>query len=98
MPSQSGVKDRMKKFLGLATLFACAAMGVASAAGQTPVTTQASHMSSSMSGTLTAKQGKFYLNDDASHTTLEVRGAGLKQHVGHQVNLTGELTVNEAGS
>ena len=79
----------MKKML--LTLGALLAFGTCSfaTAAQQPAT---------MSGVLTSKNHKFFLTDDATRTTVEVRGEGLKKHVGQKVNLTGELTAGQSGS
>lgn len=88
----------MKKSPIMLALLACVSIGTMLAAEQTPASTQAGHASSTMSGTLTAKQGKFFLTDEATRSTVEVRGEGLKKYAGKQVNLTGELMTGSGGS
>ena len=88
----------MKMLFTLATLLACAALGVASA-GQSPASSnQVGQTSLKMSGTLTENEGKFFLTDDASRSTVEVRGPGLEKYAGEKVNLTGDLVPGATGS
>jgi hypothetical protein len=86
----------MKKLITMAILLACATLAVASAA-QSPAS-QAGQMTTSMSGSLTEKGGKFFLKDEASHSTVEVRGEGLQSYVGQNVNLTGQVVPGSTGS
>ena len=88
----------MKKLMTLAALLACATLQVASAARPPATSTQAGRTSSTMSGTLTEDKGKFFLTDEASKVTVEVRGEGLQQYAGQTVNLTGQLVPGSTGS
>jgi hypothetical protein len=78
--------------LALATLLACATITGSWAAGQASQTVNAGQASSSMSGTLTANSGKFFLTDDVTRVTVEVQGEGLSKYVGQKVNLSGSIT------
>lgn len=84
--------------LTLTALLAFGAHSVATAAARPSASAQAGQPSATMSGTLTSNAGKFFLTDDATRTTVEVRGEGLAKHLGQKVSLTGELTAGTAGS
>ena len=88
----------MKKYLSVLALLSCASIAVAAPAAQAPAPTQVGQTSSTMSGTLTSKQGKFFLMDEATRNTVEVRGEGLQKYAGQQVKVTGELVTGAVGS
>ncbi len=88
----------MKKLFTLAILLACATIGIASAARPPASSMQAGQTTSTVSGTLTESGGKFYVTDDATRTTFEVRGEGLQKYVGKKVDLTGQLVPGSTGS
>ena len=89
---------RMKKTMStLLALLTCGACLVITAAPGSPVVTQM-NATSSMSGTLTGKNGKFFLRDQVTRTMVEVRGQGLQKFVGSKVNVTGQLQARPSGS
>ncbi|HYP07125.1 MAG TPA: hypothetical protein VER03_12915 [Bryobacteraceae bacterium] len=88
----------MKKLFTLAALLACAAIGVASAARPPAASNHAGRISSTTTGTLTEKEGKFFLTDDTSHTRYEVRGEGLQKYAGQKVSIGGQVVPGSTGS
>ena len=50
-----------------------------------------------VSGKLTASNGKFFITDASTRAVLEVRGEGLKRYVGKNVRLAGRTTPAPAG-
>ncbi len=75
-----------------AALLVCSALAYATGAPRSPAPP------TTMSGTLTSKEGEFYLTDEASNSTVEVRGDGLQRYVGQKVNVTGQVTAGPEGS
>jgi hypothetical protein len=68
---------------GALTLPAAPKPPSASQAGQPDATT--------VSGKLTTKAGKFYVTDQTTHAATEIRGEGLAQWVGKNVQITGRV-------
>lgn len=73
----------------LAALLVCGALAITSAAPGQP---------SSMSGTLTVNSGKFFLTDEATRLTVEVRGADLRRYAGQKVSVKGVVSPGLADS
>ena len=44
---------------------------------------------SKLTGCVVSKDGRFFLTDETSNVTVELRGAGLAQQAGHKVEVTG---------
>ncbi len=44
---------------------------------------------SRLTGCVVSKDGRFFLTDETSNVTVELRGAGLVQHAGNKVEITG---------
>jgi len=42
-----------------------------------------------MSGTVVLKDGKYFLSDEKSHSTVELRGNAVKRYAGKRVTVTG---------
>jgi hypothetical protein len=42
-----------------------------------------------MSGTVVLKDGKYFLSDEKSHSTVELRGKAVKRYAGKRVSVTG---------
>ena len=42
-----------------------------------------------MSGTVVVKDGKYFLSDEKSHRTVELRGSAVKRYAGKRVTVTG---------
>ena len=78
--------------LKLAALLVCSALAYAAGAPRSPAS------STTMSGTLTSKDGEFYLTDEASNSTVEVRGEGLQKYVGQKISVTGQVSAGPEGS
>jgi hypothetical protein len=89
----------MKRLVStLLAVLACSVFAVAVAAPRPPASTQVGQTTTTVSGTLTAKGNKFYLSDEASGSTVEVRGAGLQKYVGSKITATGQMTPSPAGT
>jgi hypothetical protein len=67
------------------------------AAAPRPGSSQTGQSVTSLSGKLTARDGKFFMTDDVTKATVEVRGEGLQRWVGKNVRLTGQMTPAAAG-
>src|SRR5208283_2807077 len=78
--------------LKLVALLVCSALAIATGAPRSPAS------STTMSGTLTSKDGEFYLTDEASNSTVEVRGEGLEKYLGQKVSVTGQVSAGPEGS
>src|ERR1700691_1768891 len=78
--------------LKLAALLVCRALAFAAGAPRSPAS------STTMSGTLTSKDGEFYLTDEASNSAVEVRGEGLQKYVGQKVSVTGQVSAGPEGA
>jgi hypothetical protein len=83
--------------LTMAALLLSSVFALATAAARPP-SAQAGQASQTVSGTLTAKDGKFFLTDSATGITVEVRGEGLQKHAGQKVTATGVVAAGAAGS
>jgi hypothetical protein len=57
-----------------------------------------SQAESTMSGTLTSADGKFFLTDEATRTSVEVRGEGLEKYVGQRIRVSGQVAPGPAGA
>ena len=84
--------------LSTIALLLCSAFLPAAAAPRPGSSAQAGQPSAtSVSGKLTAKSGKFFVTDEATGKTIEVRGEGLQRWVGKNVQLTGQMNSPAAG-
>jgi len=82
----------MKKITLVAgALIACSALAVAVAAPEPPLSAPGGQAFSTMSGSLTAKDRKFFITDETTHLRMEVRGAMLRKFVGQKVSVVGQL-------
>ena len=71
---------------------------VASAAPRPPASVQSGNATLSVEGKLTGTGGKYFVTDEATNATVEVRGEGLQKYVGQRVSVTGQVTPGPAGS
>jgi hypothetical protein len=67
-------------------------MNAAPSQGQEARASPAATAPVKLSGIVTAKDGKYFLTDSTTNSTVELRGGDLKRFVGKQVTITGELT------
>lgn len=82
----------------LLVLLACGVWTLMEAAPRPPAATQIGEVSSTMSGTLIPRGGKFFLTDDTTRASVEVRGMGLQKYAGSKVKVTGVLSPGSGGS
>lgn len=82
----------------MAALLVCSVFAVAADVPPAPGSPPVGPDSTTLSGTLIAKGGMFFLSDEATGLTWEVRGPGLKKDAGHRVRLTGTVKLVAAGS
>lgn len=89
----------MKKLVStLAALLACGVFAMANEIPQGSTAPQIGQAAATMSGALKVESGKFFLTDEASGVTVEVRGERLQKYVGKSITVTGQVTPGPAGS
>ncbi|MDQ6665715.1 MAG: hypothetical protein M3Z23_15150 [Acidobacteriota bacterium] len=57
----------------------------------TPQDTAGATGASTMTGCLSQSDNAYYLTDETSNVTVELRGGSLSQHVGHRIQVTGSM-------
>src|SRR4051794_11938188 len=87
-----------RRVITVVALLVCSALAIVNAAPRRTGMSSWDETMSTMSGTLMAKDGKFFLTDESTHAMVEVRGEGLQKYVGKKVTVSGQVAPGVEGN
>src|SRR5690349_13773993 len=87
----------MRKIVISGIVLAISATILPAGTPQTASSVQAQQSGASVSGKVSTWAGKFFITDDSTQTTYEIRGENVQRWAGQRVRVTGQMSQGVAG-